>query len=84
MDEREWRLEFYDRYSEDAMIQLGTNDEVKTPKNVIDLIAQDVSEAPESFPVSRAIERVSQKTGFTLSSPRITFFTGSVSFVLNA
>lgn len=81
--EREWRMEFYDRYTEDDAISLGAHDDRTTPRHVVDIISHDRTLSSQSeVPVMRVLDQVTNPRDFTLLSPKIDFFTGSVSFTL--
>lgn len=81
--DREWRMEFYDRYTEDDSIDLGTHDASLAPKHIVDIVSLESSaKTSQEYVVPRSLDRVNNPAGFILSSPKIDFFTGSVTFTL--
>lgn len=67
-----WRLEFYDRYMEWDMIQVGTSDSVSTPRGIIEIISQD---SPWFGRTTRTLQTVGDPSTFVIEGPRMEILT---------
>jgi hypothetical protein len=89
LDQKEWRLSFYDSYIERDMIPLGLHDSKSVPERVIDFYTEEQNDTIseniyEVSPLLRSIEQISDKDSFLLVSPKITVLKDEAKFTLSA
>jgi hypothetical protein len=86
--ETEWRMSFYDRYTEWDALSLGSHNSIDTPLRIVDLMAWESASSSinpliNRIPVNRSLQRVSDKSDFTLLGPKFITLTGAVDFTLS-
>lgn len=68
-DKNNYRLEFFDRYAEWDLHQIGVHDEEEIPRTVVDILIEDTSKDTEAnsievHPMERSLHAVSGADGF--------------------
>ncbi len=87
--ETEWRVEFYDRYTEWDHIDIGDHDPMSTPKTTIDMFLQTPTIADSSYtgivthPITRSLSSVADRDSFVLEGRSIDIYTGALSISLS-
>ena len=82
-DEREWRLEFLEKYTEWDRAAIDKNLEKSLPKTVVDLFVQNNfsdfdNNGMRSMPINRYISSGEKASSFVLESAKIEKFTGDI------
>ena len=88
-DQREWRLEFYDRYMEWDREAIGTSTPTTAPKTVIDLFAEETTppvvsgtDVVHTTAVARSLQSGYTDDDFRIQAGEINILTGSSHFSL--
>ena len=87
-DSSEWRVEFYDRYTEWDHVDLGDHDGQQSPKTTIDMFLP-IASAPTSTntlistPAPRSLVSVADPGSFIIEGRSIDIYTGSLSISLS-
>ncbi len=87
-DETEWRMEFYDRYTEWDRVDIGTHTDMTTPKGILDMF---LSEPPVTSTntgilttrVRRSLTSVGDPASWILAGRTIDIYTGALSISLS-
>jgi hypothetical protein len=88
-EDRVFRLEFFDRYSEWELIDIDAHDEELVPRSVVDIMVDDESRITETdgimiVPMERSLVTVSDPETFTLEWPALTTLSAPTAFTLTA
>ncbi len=73
-----FRLEFFDKYLEWDSVLLAGNDDIGTPRVVIDMTASalpQVSDEMSISPINRSLEDISSPDGFVLEGMKVSTLT---------
>jgi hypothetical protein len=87
--EREWRVEFYDQYTQWDRVDIGSHDPRISPKTTIDMFLDDESVPLSSstgiltHTVARSLRSVADTRSFVLEWRRIDIYTGAISLTLS-
>jgi hypothetical protein len=87
-DETEWRMEFYDRYTEWDRVDIGTHRDATAPKGILDM---SLIESPTPSPntgilttrVRRSLSSVEDPSSWILAGRAIDVYTGALSISLS-
>lgn len=82
-----FRLEFFDKYLEWDTVLLAGNDDIATPRTVIDMTVVPLAITTPSFtvsPVNRSLENVSSPDGFFLEGMKVATLLSGQDFSLSA
>jgi hypothetical protein len=87
--ETEWRVDFYDRYTEWDHMDIGDHDPMNTPKTTIDMFLQIPTISNPAYPgivihpVTRSLISVADRNSFVLEGRSIDIYTGSLSISIS-
>lgn len=87
-DEREWRAEFYDRYTEWDHVDIGDHDPMASPKTIVDMFLSVPSIATTTrtliaTPAPRSLASVRDTASFIIEGRSIDIYTGALSVSLS-
>lgn len=69
--DKQFRLEFFDRYTEWDLLHINAHDEKNIPRSIVDIITEDVSHDTSAdgitvHPLERSLDKISGTDGFVL------------------
>lgn len=86
-EESDWRLEFYDRYLEWDQVELEAQNDLMTPRHIVDISATDITKTSQTnifevTPVNHILASIGSPDGFQMNGVKVTVLKSGETFHL--